>query len=135
MPIIISDRTIISDFVRKVEEISGENFSKCMQCGTCSGSCPMMENMTFGPRMMILRANFGQEEQVIGDNTAWICASCHSCMVRCPRGIDIAKLMEAIRQISLRMNENYVEPFKIDEEILEELPPIAMVSCFRKHTA
>jgi hypothetical protein len=43
--------------------------------------------------------------------------------------------MEAIRQITLRTNENYLEPFEIDDELVEDLPPIAMVSCFRKHTA
>ena len=135
MPIVINDSSVIRDFVRKVEEISGEPFSKCMQCGTCSGLCPMSDQMTITPRRLVLMTKFGQQEQVLGANTVWLCASCHSCLVRCPRGLDLPKVMEAIRQITLRTNENYLEPFEIDDELVENLPPIAMVSCFRKHTA
>lgn len=135
MPIILSDQTVISDFVKQVEEISGEKFSKCMQCGTCTGSCPMILDMKITPRKLVLLTKFGQQETVTDSNTIWLCASCHSCQVRCPRGLDLPKVMEAIRQVSLRKNENYVEPFEIDPETLEDLPPIALVSCFRKHTA
>ena len=135
MSIIISGKTIIPEFVQKVEEISGENFSKCMQCGTCSGSCPVSAEMTITPREIMLKTHFGMEEQVKSANTVWLCASCHSCMVRCPRGIDIPKVMEAIRLLTLRTNEDYIELNKIEKEVLEDLPPIAMVICFRKHTA
>ncbi|HDH57688.1 MAG TPA: 4Fe-4S dicluster domain-containing protein [Bacteroidetes bacterium] len=135
MPIVISDQTVIQDFVRKVEEISGEKISKCMQCGTCTGSCPMIAEMQISPRRIVLLTKFGQQEQVTGANTVWLCASCHTCLVRCPRGLDLPKVMEAIRLVTLRMNENYIEPFEIDSETIEDLPPIALVSCFRKHTA
>jgi heterodisulfide reductase subunit C len=135
MPIVITDSKEIRDFVRKVEEISGEKFSKCMQCGTCSGLCPMSDRMTITPRRFVLYSKWGLQDQVLGGNTVWLCASCHSCLVRCPRGLDLPKVMEAIRQITLRKNENYLEPFEIEDELIKELPPIAMVSCFRKHTA
>jgi len=135
MPIIISDSQVVRDFVKKVEEISGEKFSKCMQCGTCSGVCPMGEEMQLTPRHTVLMTKFGQKDRILDSNTVWLCASCHSCMVRCPRGLDLPKVMEAIRQITLRTNENYLEPFEIPDELVEDLPPIAMVSCFRKHTA
>ncbi len=135
MPIVISDLSVIKDFVRKVEEISGENFSKCMQCGVCSGTCPMSDQMTLTPRRLVLYTKWGQEEAVTGANTVWLCASCQSCLVRCPRGLDLPKVMEAIRQITLRTNENYLEPFEIPDELIQDLPPIALVSCFRKHTA
>ncbi|MBU0517676.1 4Fe-4S dicluster domain-containing protein [bacterium] len=135
MPIIISDSQVVRDFVQKVEEISGEKFSKCMQCGTCSGICPMGAEMQLSPRHTVLMTKFGQKDRLLDSNTVWLCASCHSCLVRCPRGLDLPKVMEAIRQITLRTNENYLEPFEIPDELLEDLPPIAMVSCFRKHTA
>ena len=135
MPIVISDKTVDSEFIRKIEEISGEAFHKCMQCGTCSGSCPMIENMVLSPRKIIQMANFGLKDNVRAANTAWVCASCHTCLVRCPRGIDLPKIMEAIRLLTLRENENYIEPFEIEKERIEELPQIALVSCFRKHTA
>lgn len=135
MSIVISNQTVIQDFVRKVEEISGEKFSKCMQCGTCTGSCPMIVEMKISPRKLVLLSKFGQQESVTDANTVWLCASCHSCKVRCPRGIDLPKVMEAIRLVTLRKNENYLEPYEIEKEVFEDLPPIALVSCFRKHTA
>ncbi len=135
MPIAITDPKAIRDFVSKVEEISGEKFSKCMQCGTCSGTCPMVRQMTLSPRRLVLMTKAGQHRLVLESNTAWLCASCQYCLVRCPRGIDLPRVMEAIRQITLRTNENYIEPFEIEEKVLEDLPPIALVSCFRKHTA
>jgi heterodisulfide reductase subunit C len=68
-------------------------------------------------------------------NTPWICASCHTCMVRCPRGIDITKLMEAIRLVKLRQNIDHIEPKKIAPEKIADMPQIAMVSGFRKMTS
>jgi len=131
----ITDKTYDKEFVKKIEEIGGEDFHKCMQCGTCTGSCPMIDNMNTSPRKTILLLKFGLKERVLNLNSPWICASCHSCGVRCPRGIDIPKIMEAIRQFTLRQNINYIEPSRIKEDTLKELPQIALVGCFRKHTS
>ncbi|MDY6861382.1 MAG: 4Fe-4S dicluster domain-containing protein [Thermodesulfobacteriota bacterium] len=135
MTIEITDKTYNGEFVKKIEEIGGKDFHKCMQCGTCTGSCPMTYRMDISPRKIIHLSKFGLKEKVSGYNTAWICASCHSCEVRCPRSIDIPKIMEAIRQVTLRQNINYIEPSEISEDILHDLPQIALVGCFRKHTS
>ena len=68
-------------------------------------------------------------------NTVWLCATCNTCYARCPRGLDLPKIMEAIRQVRLRDNVNHVEPNAISKEELRRLPQIALVSCFRKHTS
>ncbi len=65
----------------------------------------------------------------------WLCATCQSCTVNCPRGIDLTKVMEAARLLTLRKNENHVELAEIPTEAIEEMPQIAMVSCFRRHTS
>ncbi|MDP8208389.1 MAG: 4Fe-4S dicluster domain-containing protein [Candidatus Electryonea clarkiae] len=135
MPVILSDRTIDLDFIRKLEDISGQPLKTCMQCGTCAAVCPMDESTDMTPRKLIHLAQLGLHDAVMNSNMAWICASCHTCEVRCPRGIDIPKLMEALRLLILRKNENFIEPFEISDEAFEELPQIAMVSAFRKHTA
>lgn len=135
MPVQINGKTVNLDFIRKVEEISGQPYSVCMQCGTCSGSCPMITTMTMSPRKLMQLAGMGMLNEVSGGNTVWLCASCHQCMVRCPRGIDIPKVMEAIRLIALRENEDHIDIAKIAKEKVMELPQIALVSCFRKHTA
>lgn len=135
MAISISGRSYDKKFVDKVSEISGQNFHKCMQCGTCSGCCPMTEFMSLSTRQVMLMTHFGLGENVKEANSPWYCAACQACAVRCPRGIDIPQVMEAIRQITLRENTNYIEPFEIPSETLKDLPPIALISCFRKHTS
>jgi len=135
LTITLSDKTYDKEFVKKVEEISGENFHQCMQCGTCSAGCPMTEHTEMPPRKVMLLSHFGLKDLVTEANTAWVCATCNTCYVRCPRGIDIPKVMEAIRQLTLRKNENYIEPSEIPEEALTDVPQIVLVSCFRKHTS
>ncbi len=95
----------------------------------------MVDDMDVTPRRLMLLAHMGRKDLLDVAKTAWLCASCHKCEVRCPRGIDIPKTMEAIRQIKLRENENYIEPFEIPTETIKEAPQIAMISCFRKMTS
>ncbi|MBZ0265472.1 4Fe-4S dicluster domain-containing protein [bacterium] len=135
MPSTITKRSIDMDFIEKVGTISGEAFKTCMQCGTCSTVCPMQESTEVTPRKIIHLAQWGIFSTVMSVNMAWMCASCHTCAVRCPRGIDIPKVVEAIRLLTLRKNKNFVEPFEIVKEQIEEMPQAAMVSTFRKHTA
>jgi heterodisulfide reductase subunit C len=81
------------------------------------------------------RAQLGLEQDVMSAKTPWICASCLNCTIRCPRGIDLARVMEAIRLLRLRENIDYVNLSDIPKETIEELPQIALISSFRKHTA
>ena len=124
-----------SEFIRKVEEISGQNLGLCFQCGTCSAACPNAGDVDILPRQLMRRAQLGLEEDIINSKIPWVCASCLSCTARCPRGIDLARVMEAIRLLKLRENTDYVNLSEIPEETIEELPQIALISSFRKHTA
>ena len=124
-----------SDFIRKVKELSGQNIGLCFQCGTCSAACPNFAETDLLPRQLMRRAQLGLEQDVTTAKTPWVCASCLSCTALCPRGIDLARVMEAIRLLSLRENIDYVHPSELPKEIIEELPQIALISSFRKHTA
>ncbi len=135
MPLKISRRTVSEELRRKIQEISGEDIGKCFQCGTCSGSCPMTGHMTCFPRKLMALAQLGHVEQLEAVDTPWVCASCHACMVRCPRGIDIPRVMEAFRQLTLRTNVDRVQPNSLQPEEIIDLPQIAMVSGFRKLTS
>jgi len=135
MPREISSRTIDDKHRRKIAEISGQNVHQCFQCGTCASSCPMGDHLDATPRKLMILIQFGQSESLETLNTAWVCASCHTCVVRCPRGLDIAAIMEAVRQVTLRTNVNRVEPDKLQPEKIAEMPQIAMVSAFRKLTS
>jgi len=126
---------IRNKFVKKVEELSGENLLACYQCGRCSGGCPSVPFMDLLPNQVIRLAQLGMKEEVLSSKAIWVCASCFTCFVRCPKGVDLAKVMEALRQIQLRQNIDYVEPLKLSKKEIVELPQIALVSSFRKSTA
>lgn len=135
MSVLILPKTIKKDFVQKIKELSGQDVKVCFQCGTCSGSCPMSEYMEFSPRKVMHLAQLAMGDRLVNLNTYWVCASCHTCSVRCPRGIDIARVMEALRQITLRKNINFIEPSKMSAETITGAPQIAMVAGFRKMTS
>jgi heterodisulfide reductase subunit C len=135
MTLIITAQTQSLKSIEKLKELSGESVKLCMQCATCTGMCPMAQEMDFSPRKVMHMAQFGLTEQLAGINTYWKCASCHACSVKCPRGIDIAKVMEALRQQVLRKSQNFIEPSKLSPEIIAEMPQIALVAGFRKFTS
>jgi len=135
MRIQISSRNLQSDFVKKVAEISGQDLLACNQCGKCSAGCPMCFAMDWLPNQVIRLAQLGLEEDIAAAKTVWLCASCLTCTARCPRGVDLGRVMEAIRLITLRKNIDYVGAAAIPKNIIGELPQIALVSGFRKHTA
>lgn len=116
-----------NSFVVKVEELSGEKLYACYQCGKCSAGCPMVEQMDVLPNQIILYVLRGYED-VLESNTPWICAQCYQCGTRCPKNVDITKIMEALRSMVLRKN---IDRCEIKGK---GLPQIAMVSAARKYT-
>jgi heterodisulfide reductase subunit C len=88
------------------------------------------------PNQVIRFIQLGQEDEVMGAESPWLCASCFTCYVRCPKGVDIAKLMEAIRLRHLReqAHGDYVVLKDMLKEDLERLPPIALIANLRKYT-
>lgn len=79
----------------------GEPIKTCIQCGTCSGTCPVAPFMDYTPRQIIAMINEGMKEQVLASNTFWYCASCYHCTVRCPQDINITELMYALKRYSI----------------------------------
>lgn len=130
----ISAKTVRSQFVERIGEISGQNILACYQCGLCSAGCPSAMAMDVAPNQIMRLVQLGLEEETAKSSTIWLCASCLTCSIRCPRGIDLARVMEALRLMSLRKNVSYVTPSQISREALAELPQIALVANFRKFT-
>ena len=135
MRINISRKKIRDSFVTKVEELSGQNLLVCYQCGKCSAGCPAVSQMDILPNQIIRYAQLGLEEELLGSNAIWICASCMTCNVRCPKGINIAEVIEALRQILLRRREDHVKVEKLTSSERGDVPPIALISNFRKFTS
>lgn len=121
--------------VAKIAELSGQNVHLCMQCGTCSAVCPMVPEMGFTTRQGMHELQFGRVERVLDARIGEFCASCHACEVRCPRGIEVPKVFEAVRLLVLRGNHDLIDLEGIPDDTRREAPQIAFVSAFRKLTA
>lgn len=123
------------DFVKKIEEISGQNLLACYQCGKCSAGCPAVGEMDILPNQIIRYIQLGFKDELLESRSVWVCASCYTCNVRCPKGIKIAEVMEAVRQVLLRKRKNHVEVSKLSDEEKASVPAIALISNFRKFTS
>jgi len=123
----------MDEVVEKIEELSGQNIFDCYQCGMCSAGCPLVEEMDLLPNQ-VLHALQMKDEAAMTANSMWICASCYTCEVRCPKGVDLAKLMEAMRQIYLRKQLDHVSIDRLSHWEIRRLPQIAIVASFRKKT-
>jgi heterodisulfide reductase subunit C2 len=122
------------DFVSQVETISGETLLACNQCGKCSAGCPVAFSMDLLPNQVIRLAQLGIE-QVLESRTIWTCAACLTCVARCPKGIDLPRVMEALRIIQMERSGSQMEPPELAPELVAELPQLAIIGSFRKHTA
>lgn len=132
MRIRISRDNVRNSFVKKLEELSGQNLLSCYQCGKCSAGCPVVSEMDILPNQIIRYAQLGLSEELFQSKAIWICASCFTCNTRCPKGINIAEVIEAIRQILLRKGEDRLKIKEISEDEIGEIPPIAIISSMRK---
>jgi quinone-modifying oxidoreductase subunit QmoC len=72
----------------------GDQLGLCMQCGVCSGSCPIGVQMDYGPRKLFMMIRAGMKEEVLSSNTMWNCTSCYRCVVRCPRGVPVTYILQ-----------------------------------------
>ena len=120
------------ELAKEVEELSGENLFGCYQCGTCSAGCPYIEEMDLTPDEVI-RYLILDRKEVLNSKTIWLCSSCFTCAERCPRDINITKIMEALRQIILRKNIDKTKLTMLTKEEKEAIPQLAFVCLFRKN--
>jgi len=135
MRINISRKKIRDSFVDKVQELSGQNLLACYQCGKCSAGCPAVSEMDILPNQIIRFAQLGLKDELLASKAIWICASCMTCNARCPKGINIAEVIEALRQILLRKREDHLKVKKLSDKEKEDIPPIALISSMRKYTS
>ena len=86
-------------FPREIAAIPGcENLYDCIQCGNCSGICPLSIYMDYTPRRIIAMTREGFKKEVLSSLTIWLCASCYACTVNCPAGIKITDVMYALKR-------------------------------------
>jgi len=98
-----TSQKLSEEFLKNIRELpNGESIDKCIQCGTCSGSCPTSGAMEYGPREIIAALRAGMLDRVLKSNTVWLCASCYSCAVRCPAKIPFTDIMYELKRLGIK---------------------------------
>ena len=119
----------------EIIRISGVNPKKCMRCGKCSATCPAYDEMEYHPHQFVNMVESGDIEALMASKSIYKCLSCFACIDRCPRGVEPAKLVEAVRLSVIRQQgANHLTPDMIPAMLDEDLPQQAIVSAFRKYT-
>ena len=90
------------DFVRMVEEESGQKVSQCYQCGNCTAGCPYTFAYDMPVNQVMRLVQTGQRDAVLNSKAIWLCATCESCTTRCPNNIDVARVMDVLRHVARR---------------------------------
>ena len=126
-----------NSFVDQVEHLSGQRLLACYQCGNCSAGCPMSGHMEILPNQIVRMAQLGMRDTLCESKAIWACVSCMTCNTRCPKGVRIAEVIEAVREIVLRSNrrDDRLQVGNLSTEFIGALPPIALISGMRKLTS
>ena len=106
---IVSPEDRNKKFLTKLKERE-VNVQACYQCGRCSAGCPVGEFFDLNVMEVVRLAAYGMEEPLLNCHTIWLCAACETCATRCPNDIEIAALMDVLREIALRKNVTPAEP-------------------------
>lgn len=119
----------------QILRMSGVNPLKCMRCGKCSGTCPSYEEMEYHPHQFVYMVETGEIEPLLRSDSLYKCLSCFACVDRCPRGVEPAKLVEALRLLAIReKGGNHMTADDIPALVDEELPQQALMSAMRKYS-
>jgi len=106
------------NFLEEIKEISGcETIDRCIQCGTCSSSCPMAVYMDYPPRKIMGMIKNGFKEEALKSFTIWLCSSCYTCQVRCPAKIKITDIMYALKRKAI---EEEIYPSRLSIPVLDK---------------
>jgi heterodisulfide reductase subunit C2 len=93
-------KTFTVNFAQQLKEQSGVDFDRCYQCLTCTLGCPFVSTMDFQPNQLIRKIQTGARDEVLRSRTIWRCASCETCVTRCPNEINMPRLMDTLRQMA-----------------------------------
>ena len=119
----------------EIIRISGVNPSKCMRCGKCSATCPAYDEMEYHPHQFVNMVECGDIEPLLNSKSLYKCLSCFACIDRCPRGVQPAKVDEAVRLTAIRkQGANHLTADMVPEIVDEDTPQQLLVSAFRKYT-
>ena len=119
----------------QILRMSGVNPLKCMRCGKCSATCPSYDEMEYHPHQFVYMVENGEIDKLMASPSVFKCLTCFACVERCPRGVEPAKVVEAVRLTAVRkQGNNHLIPDQIPAMLDDDMPQQAIVTAFRKYT-
>ena len=97
-------------FAKEVQERSGQNLSRCYQCKKCSGGCPTARWYEWSNHSIVRMVQRGMKDELLGSKSIWMCISCETCGSRCPNGIYLSPIMDALRSMAVEEGPGVAEP-------------------------
>lgn len=126
-----SNKNLQEELIR----ISGVNPKKCMRCGKCTATCPAFDEMEYHPHQFVAMVENGDIEPLLKSESLYRCLTCFACVDRCPRGVEPAKLVEAVRVAAIRkQGANHMTADDVPAMLDDGIPQQALVSAFRKYS-
>lgn len=114
---------------------AGVDVRKCMRCGKCTATCPAFDEMEYHPHQFVYMVEKGEIEKLAASPSIYKCLSCFACVDRCPRGVEPAKLVEAVRLTVIReQGKNHFKPDQIPAMLDEDMPQQLFVTALRKYS-
>ena len=127
----MNNKNLRDEIIRR----SGVNPTKCMRCGKCSGTCPAFDEMEYHPHQFVYMVESGDIEPLLESKSLYRCLTCFACVERCPRSVEPAKLVEAVRLEAIRVQgNNHMTANDVPAMLDADIPQQAIVSAFRKYT-
>ena len=125
-----------TEYLREeIIRISGVNTKKCMKCGKCSATCPAYDEMEYHPHQFVYMVETGDIEPLMESKSLYKCLTCFACVDRCPRNVEPAKLVEAVRLMVIRQQgQNHMKPDDIPAQVDEDTPQQLLMSALRKYS-
>ncbi len=118
----------------QILRMSGADVRKCMRCGKCSGTCPSYDEMEYHPHQFVNMVEKGDIEKLMESEAAYKCLTCFACVERCPRGVEPAKVIEAVRlEVIRQQGKNRLKADDIPGLWDEDLPGQAIMTAMRKY--
>ena len=104
---VIDEAQLDPEFAEEIRKFGGKDVMTCLQCGNCTGVCPISLKIDYKTRNIIKCCQFGLKKYTLG--TRWVCATCYRCYEHCPADLNPAEVMIALRHIAIR--EGIIPPF------------------------
>lgn len=119
----------------QILRMSGVNPRKCMKCGKCTATCPSFEEMEYHPHEFVYMVESGEIEPLLKSDSLYKCLTCFACVEKCPRSVEPAKLIEAVRSVVIReKGANRLAPDDIPAKLDEEMPQQLLMAALRKYS-